>query len=85
MRVIGGSGFRIGGRKAAAGDDETPGQGRGVAEAGCDSLAAKRREDVCRVAAEDHALQGPLVAAAGREGERPGADDFDAVVGVLDA
>ena len=40
---------------------------------------------MCRVAAENHAIQGPLVAAAGREGVRPGADDFDAVVGVLDA
>ena len=40
---------------------------------------------MCCVAAEDHAIQGPLVAAASREGVRPRADDFDAVVGVLDA
>ena len=85
VRVIGGCGFQMRGRKGAAGDNETPGQGRGVAEAGCDSLAAIRREDVRRVAAEDHTLQGPFVAAAGREGVRPGAEDFDAVVGVLDA
>lgn len=85
VRVTGGCGFQLRGRKGAAGDNETPGQGRGVAEAGCDSLTAKRREDVCRVAAEDHVLQGPFVAAAGREGERPRADDFDAVVRVLDA
>ena len=43
VSIIGGSGFRRGGRKGAAGDHETPGQGRGVAEAGCDSLATKRR------------------------------------------
>ena len=85
VKVLGGCGFQMRGGKGAAGDNETPGQGRSVAEAGCDSLAAKWREDMRCVSAENHALQGPLVAATGREGERPGADDFDAVVGVLDA
>lgn len=43
VRVIGRCGFGMRGRKGAAGDDETPGQGRAVAEAGCNSLPAKRR------------------------------------------
>ena len=65
VSVKGGCGFRMRGGKRAAGDDETPGQSRGVAEAGCDSLAAERRENVRGVTAENDALQGPFVAAAG--------------------
>ena len=57
--------------------------GRGIAEIRGHALPAERKKYVCRVAAEHHTLQDPLVATAGYEAEKLAVQrmsDFDPVI-----